>query len=68
MRIADTGKGLKRTCVGRFLYGVIAAWTSSGIEEGVVGKTVEQRGLFHDLEDRVLDWRRIRSRQRVEVQ
>ena len=47
---------------------MIAAGPLSSVEEGVVGEAVEERGLLHDLEDRVLDWRRIRSWQRVEVQ
>lgn len=38
------------------------------IEEWVFGQAVEQRSLFHDLEDGVLDRRCMRVRQWVEVQ
>ena len=46
---------------------MIATCALPGVEEGVVGQAVEQRGLLHDLEDRVLDRRSIRTRKRVEV-
>ena len=41
--------------------------TRSSVEEGVVGKTVQQGRFLQDLEDGVLDWGSIGIRQRVEV-
>ena len=40
---------------------------STCVEEGVVGETVQERRLLHDLEDGVLNWGRIRSRKGVQV-
>lgn len=41
---------------------------AGSVEERVVGKAVEQRGLLHDLEDRVLDWWRVCTREGIQVQ
>ena len=67
---AECGAGSDRTLTGvrRLLHGVIAARALSGVEEGVVGKTEQEGGLLHDLENRVLNWRRVGARERVEVE
>lgn len=40
----------------------------TGVEEGIVGQCVKQRGLLHNLEDRVLNRWRIGIWQRVEIE
>ena len=58
----------ERTCIGRLLHRVVATRALAGVEEGVVGETVQERRLLPNLEDRVLDWRGVHARKRVEVQ
>ena len=53
--------------VGGFLNGVIPVRVGPDREERVVGETVQERGLFDDLVDRVLDRRSSRVGDRVEV-
>ena len=67
---AECGAGSDRTLTGvrRLLHGVIAARALSGVEEGVVGETEQERGLLHDLEDRVLNRGSVGTRERVEVE
>ena len=65
---ANTQPMRERTCIGRLLHRVIATRALPGVEEGVVGKTVEEGRLLPNLEDRVLDWRGVHARKGVEVQ
>ena len=58
----------RRTCIGCFLDGVVAAGALAGVEEGVVGEAVEEGGLLHHLEDGVLDRRGVCAGQWVQVQ
>ena len=58
----------QRTCIGRLLHRVVATRALPGVEEGVVGKTVEEGSLLPNLEDGVLDWRGVHAGKRVEVQ
>ena len=47
---------------------MVTAWALAGVEEGVVWKTVQERCLLHDLEDRMLDRGCVHIRERIEVQ
>ena len=58
----------ERTCIGRLLHRVVATRAFPGVEEGVVGKTVQEGRLLPNLEDRVLDWRGVHARKGVEIQ
>ena len=57
-----------RTSICRLLHGVVAARALPGIEEGVIGETVQERCLLHDLEDGMLNRGRIGTGEGVEVE
>lgn len=57
-----------RTGIDSLLNSMASFRSGTSIKEGIVGKGVEERSLFHDLEDGMFNRRSIRARQRVQVE
>ena len=65
---ANTQPTRERTCIGGLLHRVVATRAFPGVEEGVVGKTVQERRFLHDLEDGMLNRGRVGTGEGVEVE